>query len=477
MKTKGPRPWPHQLRALRFAFTRRGSLLWLPMGAGKTRTVIDYIQNDAQGPVLILCPLKVCPIWLIEFNKYSVDMPFVQVLDHGLIKDRADLLKYFNSTVDKRIVVTNYDACFREPLCDELKKIKWDIIILDECHRIKAPMGVTSKFVAQLTQPARKVIGLSGTPLSTGSRGKGGKKIGAWLDIYGQARAITPGTFGYKVTLFKAKYGIWMKEPFPKLLDDQNMDDFNRRLASFVFHVPEDQMSYSLPEVVEQIIPVFLPSDAWKLYIDLEDEMVGEWRDNVYIASNALVRILRLQQIAGGFIKQSDVKDWIDGRMKTIKIGDTTPVHTEKIDAISELIEDMATDEKIVVFGKFTAEINALTNIKTLRKIYHVRGGENTSDAWKSSEGGILLVQIQAGSEGIDLTAARYCIYCSLCHSMKDYQQSRKRIHRPGQTRQVTYYHIVAQKTIDEVIYKALDTKREAVECLRDDLMKLRANR
>ena len=103
-------------------------------------------------------------------------------------------------------------------------------------------------------------------------------------------------------------------------------------------------------------------------------------------------------------------------------------------------------------------------------------GGQDTSEQWKQSSGGVILVQISAGAEGVDLTAARYCIYCSLCHSLKDYSQSRKRIHRPGQTRPVSYYHIVAEGTIDEEIYAALEAKEEVVESVRQRLRSRRQN-
>ncbi len=458
--------WPHQKQALRFSYTRSGSLLWLPMGSGKSRIVVDYCNNDRRGPVLIFAPLKVCAVWKSEFEKYAVTDYKMLILDKGSVSDRADLL-LDNLTENNLIAVVNYDICFMEPMAKALKSISWDIIILDECHRIKSHNGKQSLFIANLAQDRRKIIGLSGTPLSTGQVARGGKKIGAWLDIFGQARAINPNIFGVKWFPFIYTYGQWMKEPFPKLLDDLNVDMFNRKLSQFVFHVPEEKMAYSLPDYTEQNIIVELSAKAYMIYQDMEDEMVAELDDDVFTASNALVKMLRLQQISGGFIKQSDLITE-DG----IKItGKTEQVHTDKLDALQDLLFDIPADDKIVVFAQFTAEINAIASLNTHRKVFFVRGGENTSDEWKQSTGGLLIVQIQAGSEGIDLTDARYCVYYSLCHSMKDYQQSRKRIHRPGQTRPVTYYHIIAKGTVDDLLYKAQATKQDAVNIVRDNLL------
>lgn len=464
MITKGPKPWKHQLAALRFVHTRRGSLLWLPMGAGKSRVVVDYIQNTEKGPTLILCPLKVVKVWPAEFEKYAVDAPPVTALDRGSVKERAEIVKSCKG-FGYGVIVVNYDAAKMEPLAKELLKVPWARVVMDECHRIKSAGGATSRFVAKLCKPCRKIIGLSGTPLTTGLKGKGGKKIGGWLDIYGQARAIVPGLYGYTHAAFKSRYGIWMQQPFPKLLDDVNQEEFQAKLSSFCFHVGEDELAVQLPETTEQRIPVELPASVLQAYRTLEDEFIAAWDDDTVSASNALVKQLRLQQMAGGFF-QPDTEE------------PPKPMHSEKFEAIAELLEDIPPEDKVVVFCRFRPEIAELTSVveKAKRKPFYMIGGQDTSEQWKASSGGVILVQISAGAEGVDLTAARYCIYCSLCHSLKDYSQSRKRIHRPGQTRPVTYYHIVAEGTIDEEIYAALEAKEEVVESVRQRLRLRRQN-
>jgi SNF2 family DNA or RNA helicase len=56
---------------------------------------------------------------------------------------------------------------------------------------------------------------------------------------------------------------------------------------------------------------------------------------------------------------------------------------------------------------------------------------------------------MQAGSEGISLVRARYAVYYSTGFSLGLYLQSRARLHRPGQTRPVVYYHLVVRDTVD----------------------------
>ena len=97
-----------------------------------------------------------------------------------------------------------------------------------------------------------------------------------------------------------------------------------------------------------------------------------------------------------------------------------------------------------------------------------ISGVEDTEKAWQKGKTSIVAVQYSSGSESIDLTRAHYCIYYSLTYSLALYLQSKKRVHRPGQTETVTYYHIVGQlskgKSIDELIMSALKEKKKVVD-------------
>jgi hypothetical protein len=73
-------------------------------------------------------------------------------------------------------------------------------------------------------------------------------------------------------------------------------------------------------------------------------------------------------------------------------------------------------------------------------------------------------VQIQSGGAGVDFSRAAFCVYYSTGFSLANYLQSVKRLHRPGQTRPVRYYHLVARGTVDEVVYKSLEAKQGIIE-------------
>ena len=65
----------------------------------------------------------------------------------------------------------------------------------------------------------------------------------------------------------------------------------------------------------------------------------------------------------------------------------------------------------------------------------------------------------QTGGYGITLTAASNVIYYSNGYDLEKRLQSEDRAHRIGQEKSVTYVDIIARKTVDEKIVKALRKK------------------
>jgi hypothetical protein len=105
--------------------------------------------------------------------------------------------------------------------------------------------------------------------------------------------------------------------------------------------------------------------------------------------------------------------------------------------------------ERLIELGRIPCEIS---------------GSMDEQEKFEKGEADIACVQIQAGGEGLDmLKRAHYCIYQSLTYSLGQYRQSRARILRPGQTQHCFYYHIIARKTVDKKIVKALEKKEEVV--------------
>jgi SNF2 family DNA or RNA helicase len=91
---------------------------------------------------------------------------------------------------------------------------------------------------------------------------------------------------------------------------------------------------------------------------------------------------------------------------------------------------------------------------------------------WQAGKTNVLIVQIQSGGIGIDLTRARFAVFFSLGYSLAEYLQAVARLHRPGQERKVSVGHLVAtidgRSTVDGRVYEALRDRREVLSDIID---------
>ena len=126
------------------------------------------------------------------------------------------------------------------------------------------------------------------------------------------------------------------------------------------------------------------------------------------------------------------------------------------------------------MFCKFTSDLDA---VKQLAKDTGRRYGEisgrrkDLTDTGDMPDGvKLMAVQIQAGGCGIDLTLARFVIYYSIGFSLGDYEQSLARVHRPTQSRSVTYWHLSCSGTVDDAVYRALRNRKDLVTSVMEEL-------
>jgi SNF2 family DNA or RNA helicase len=183
--------------------------------------------------------------------------------------------------------------------------------------------------------------------------------------------------------------------------------------------------------------------------------------DGVISVDNVLSMGLRQQQILSGTIPITDDNEEVT----------PTVIGTDRREMLKELLSGLPKDEPVVIFAKFRCDFDNIRAVcEELDRGYsEISGVEDTEKQWQAGKTSIVAVQYSSGSESIDLTKAHYCIYYSLTYSLAQYLQSKKRVHRPGQNKTVTYYHLIEQlsdntKTIDELIMGALKTKKQVVD-------------
>lgn len=427
--------WRHQSIASawgRERLDRNEPCMWgMDMGTGKTLTAIDAIGCQMCEPVLLMQGATASKAQRLA----------AAVKAHGSGPGVA--------------AICNYDAVWRGDLAAAINAVAWDAIILDESHRIKSPTGRASRWLSLLARhkPAAKRCCLTGTPMPHSP-----------LDIFGQFRFMDPTVFGTSFVAFRARYAQshfrfpskiekWLRQDELALISDE-----------YIWRVEADDV-LDLPEAIHETIPVTLSRRTMKYCRDIEDQMTAEIDAGTVTVANALGALLRQQQGTGGYARadETGAATQIDG----------TP---DKANALQELLEDLPHDEPVVVFCRFRADLEEVAAVaaRLERKSSELSGRVNQLAEWQNGETTIIAVQIQSGGVGIDLVRAAYCVYYSLGFSLGEYEQSLARLRRPGQTRCIRYYHLIATGTVDWQVYSALKERRSVVDAVLDRLTERR---
>lgn len=435
--------WSHQERAIEWGLARRNVILNYGMGSGKSRCAVEMVrQADGDtAKVLICCPKAVLPAWKKQFALWFPDCRVV-LLEKGTAKQKEAQLTAAMAFSGPLAIVVNYETAWRMPT---LEKYRWTTIVYDEIHRLKSAGGKASRWAARMggKNPNCRRVGLSGTLLAH-----------SILDAYGAWRAIESPecpTFGSNFAAFRARYSLSHPTMPGMILKWIRQDEFAQKVAATTLYCKTTDV-LDLPEIMHHQIDVTLTPKEAKLYRDLESDLCAACDDGTVTPANALVHLLRLQQITGGWVKPDE---------QPARQIDETP---SKASAIADLIADLPANEPVVIFCRFKSDIKSCKAICADRGVSELSGDANELADWQAGKTNVLVAQIQSGGIGIDLTRAAYCIFASLGYSLAEYEQALARLHRPGQERTTHFYHVVAENTVDQDVYAALRERKEVIE-------------
>ena len=442
--------WQHQQDALTAIGDAPGYMLAMDMGTGKSATAIAALEQRGCQSVLILCPKSVASVWPGQFAKHAGQNWQVTVLADGTMKRRRTQLEAaLASPARPRCIVANYDILphtLGVYIEQQAKRRVFDALIMDESHRLKSASGKQSRTASRISDRVPFRLALTGTPMPHSP-----------LDVYAQFRALDKRVYGTTHAAFRARYAVMGGYQQHQVVAYRDLDDLRERMDRVTYRCKAGDV-LSLPEFTDVTYTCALDKRTRQVYDAMEQDFVALIEAGAITADNALVKLLRLAQIANGHATTED--------------GASTQLGTEKRDLLAEVLDDLHGDydavrqEPVVVFTRFRPDLRAIREVardKGLRD-GELSGTHNDLQAWHDGDIDLLAVQLQAGGVGIDLTRARYCVYYSHDFSLGNDAQTRARVHRPGQTRAVTYIHLVAQDTIDEDIREALEKRADVVE-------------
>lgn len=384
------------------------------MGLGKTFTGAEKMKQLGLAANLLICQKSKISDWIYHFETYY---PEYDVLD---LTNGKEIV--FPNT--KRFVaIINYELSFRRKALTNLENFT---LILDESSMIQNDSAKRTKFVQKLKY--QYLILLSGTPT-------GGK----YENLYSQLKML--GMKLSKTSYYEKFIKYFVADncgiPYKIITGYKNVDELKQLMRDLGCNFMKTENIIDLPE---QIFTK-LYCDPIPQYKHFKKHKVVHIGDDTIIGDTTLTAMLSERKLCGYYNKN-------------------------KLVAFSDLLS--SSNERFIVFYNFNAELKEIEEIcDSLDKPTSIVNGEEKDlKCFEEFENTVLIVQYQAGAMGLNLQMANKIVYFTPPLSSELFEQSKKRIHRIGQSKTCFYYKLITKKSIEEKIYKTLDMRKDYTERL-----------
>jgi SNF2 family DNA or RNA helicase len=451
----------HQKASAYIGACESNFLYFLDMGGGKTIIslwLIEFYKRLKKiGRALVIVP-NVINIqgWEEEVRNHT---NLTTTLLYGSKDEREFLLES-----DSDIYVINYDglqtlmADFapstkkrgkKERVINKTKAYNFadlfDFVVFDEIHKTKNHRSLTFQLCNIIASSCKYRYGLTGTPFGRDPH-----------DLWTQFYLVDRGeTLGQTLSLFRSAFFTQKRNHwggYDYKFDKSKEDLLNKTLQNKSIRY-EDKEFADLPPTVHTVVPLRLSSDALEYYRETVLESMNNAMEDRLARENYYVK---WREICSGFIY---VKD-----QETQEKHELTFSHTEKLDALEEILDDIPKDSRLIIFHIFNKSGEIICDFLTKKKIkFAAINSTSEEDAVTSykkyqtdSKIKILVANLASGSTGLNLQSANYVIFWEPTDRPIWQKQAEKRVHRHGQTKRVYYYHFITKYTVEEKIRQFL---------------------
>ena len=464
--------FPHQRDIANRCYREYAVGVFCEQGTGKTRPVLCSLTAKPDAfPALIVCPKTVIDVWVREAKQWIGIEP---VVFRGTKAQRAKML----NEAGGQIWVTNFDtlrtynyAQFKHnqhtgrkyKVHDNYVRAArpWRTVIVDESSKIKHHTSGQSRACHAFARAPYRYI-LTGTAITHSP-----------LDLFSQFRFLEPDVYGSSWYEFQHSYATIIKRPLPQghssrfthfesVNGYKNLEDLYARARPYVVQYKKEDC-LKLPPKIYQQQTITLSSTQRRDYNSLVKEYVAFLTNSTsphlsstLTAPNVVSRLLKLQEICQGFV-----------------ILENNSIHTykknPKLTALGELLENVTSSAKAVVWCRFKFDVKAVYNLCKERGYRPVviagdvamEDRERAVQTFQNGDAKVIVCQIDTAAFGLTLTAATYAIYYSQNFNADVRRQSEDRIHRIGTKGKCTFIDLVCEQTVDETIVANLKTKDE----------------
>jgi superfamily II DNA or RNA helicase len=443
------------------AFLQRFSLNGIladDMGLGKTLQTLMVIErarelSQSRLPALIICPASVMLNWRSEILKFLQRADVV--VYHGTT--RNNLLDRIRGSVGPRnrsrsslYVITSYDTARID--CDDLNRIPWLYVVVDEGHNLKNPDAQRTKAIKTIA--GQHKLALTGTPIQN--------KLEELWSLFDFAM---PGYLGTRSS-FRQRYSTGNRVEWAAVeqtLKPRIKPFYLRRLKTDVAKdLPDKTIVDTSVELTPRQVKLYKQVLSGSQYRKLEEELdakgVGRSQTHIFAVLTKLINICNHP------ILMKDDWDPSDAAVKD----------AGKLARLQELMEELLESQRrTLLFSQSTRVLDIVEHhfadwgVQSLRidgSTAAVRRAVNAETFNDKDDIHCLLLSTKAAGTGLTLIGADTVIFYDHDWNPANDNQAMDRAHRIGQTKSVTVYRLISKGTIEEKILNRQKEKRTIIE-------------
>lgn len=453
---------PYGTLAMDWIGQRDRSALFAKPGMGKTLITLSYLDTlhnvwGESGRTLVLAPLRVArDTWPNEVRKWRTFSSLEVVSATGVVAARRAALQS-----DAPVVCTNYDnlVWLRGEFEDARRAWPFTTVIADESTKLKSfrlrQGGVRAQALAKVAHTdVKRWVNLTGTPASNGLE-----------DLWGQTWFLDAGQrLGRTFSAFQNRWFRPIKNgQFTRWVAAEHAQaDIQHRLADLCLTLdPKDW--FDLREPVVNVIEVDMPASAQRHYRELEREMYTALTGGVDVeVFNAAALTQKCLQLANGAM-YLDAERYGPGKF--------IEVHSEKLDALEELVDEM-NGEPVLVAYQFKSDRERL-----LKRFPHALDLSQEGDMARAmrGEGSVWIGHPASMGHGVDGLQEHCCtvVFFAQDWNLEYHDQMVERVGpmrqlQAGKDRAVMVHYIVARGTVDALVMERRAGKRSVQELLME---------
>ncbi len=453
-------PFLHQAAYMQRFWEQPVAALFAEMGTGKSFMLINnaamLYDKGRIDSMLIVAPKGVYRNW------YKSEIP-KHMPDHIRYRmacwsptpkkaEREEMDVMMNAVDDLRILIMNIEAFSTEKGQNFAKiflRVTKSFMAIDESTTIKTPAAKRTKSIIKIGREARYRRIATGSPVTKSP-----------LDLYSQCDFLSPDCLdATSFYTFQARYAVLIERKMPthtfkQIVGYRRLDELQEKINNFAFRVTKKEC-LDLPDKIYTRREVELTPEQKSAYEQMKMMALALVEEGMVTTNNALTQLMRLHQIVCGHMK--------------LDSGEEIDLPSNRMDELLAALREASS--KVIIWATYRRDIEkiklalqkeyGMTSVATYFGDTHADERQEIVTRFQDPEDDLrfFVGNPSTGGYGLTLTAANLVVYYSNSFDLEKRLQSEDRAHRIGQTSKVTYVDLIATKTIDEHIVKALRSK------------------